>query len=416
MSGGCRVLAFGLLLGGLGGAAADPAMACAERELHAGRDRVRDYAGHGGTQTPTDSHGTDSRAREAYRQARERQAAGDGDGALALLWHASGLAPGNADIQMALAEALERVGALDASIEVWRAALAARPGDRKASRGFVLALVAVGRNPEAIAHARAAADAAPKDAEALFTLGLAESEHDVDAALAAFRSVLARAPDHTLTRYNLALLLNRMDRLDEAITELTRVIALDPKPEAHYALGIAWWHRGDAARATAAFEAAIALDPKHAGAFHKLGVVRAAERDWRGAAAALRRALALRPDVPEVHHAFARVLSASGDEAAARAEAAEGERLRLESEREHEARVWTSLGSGRLENGDALAALDAFRRALAIRDTYAPAHFQMGRALERLGDAEAAEGAYARARQLNPHLVRATSGPAAGLR
>lgn len=349
---------------------------------------------------------TAPRAREAYRRAVELEARGDADGALALLWTASGLAPRDVEIQTRLAEALQRVGALDAAIDAWRAAHAARPDDRRASRGLVLALVAAGRSPEAVTLARAAVDRARDDPDALLTLGLAQSEQDVDAALESFTRVLVRAPHHTLARYNLALVLKRLDRLDDAIAELRRVIASEPRPEAHYALGVAWWHRGDAVRATAALRAAIAAEPRYAEAHQMLGAVRAAERDWTGAAAALRRALALRPDVPGTHETLARVLRASGDETGADRHFAEGERLRRESEREHEARVWTSLGTARLEQGEAVAALDAFRRAIGIRETYAPAHFQMGRALDRLGERDAADGAYGRARALNPHLVR----------
>ena len=216
---------------------------------------------------------------------------------------------------MTLADGLERVGALDAAIEAWRAALAARPADRRASRGLALALVAVGRSPEAVTLARTAAESAPKDSEALFTLGLAQSEQDVEAAMTTLRTLLDRAPDHTLARYNLALLLRRADRLDEAVAELDRVIALDPRAEAHYALGLTWWQRGDAARATASFEAAIAMEPRYAEAYHKLGVVRAAQRDWAAAHAALQRSLTLRPGMAEVHDTLARVLRASGDDA-----------------------------------------------------------------------------------------------------
>lgn len=349
---------------------------------------------------------TDPRARDAYRRAVELEKRGDTDAALALLWTASGMAPRDVDIQTRLAEALQRVGALDAAIEAWRAAHAARPDDRRAARGLVLALVAAGRSPEAVTLALAVVDHARGDADALLTLGLAQSEQDVDAALECFTRVLASAPHHTLARYNRALVLKRLDRLDEAIAELQRVTASDARPEAHYALGSTWWHRGDAERATAALQAAIAAEPGYAEAHQMLGAVRAAERDWTGAADALRRALALRPDVPGTHETLARVLRAAGDEAGAARHFADGERLRRESEREQEARVWTSLGTARLEQGEAVAALDALRRAIAIRDTYAPAHFQMGRAFDRLGEREAADGAYGRARALNPHLVR----------
>jgi tetratricopeptide (TPR) repeat protein len=355
--------------------------------------------------SPVAAQMTDARGKDAYRRAVELEGRGDVDGALALLWTASGLAPGDAEIQMRLAAALERVGALDAAIDAWRAAVAAPGDDRKASRGLVLALVAAGRSPEAVTLARAATARAPDDADALFLLGLAQSEQDVNAALDSFTRVLARVPDHLLARYNLALLLKRVDRFDEAIAELQRVIASEPRPEALHALAAAWWHQGDAARATKAVQAAIEAAPRHADAHQLLGVIRAAERDWTGAAEALRRAIALRPDVAGTHVTLARVLRATGDETGARAHFAEGERLRLASEREQAARVWTSLGTARLEQGDAVAALDAFRRATAIHETYAPAHYQMGRALDRLGAAEAADGAYARARTLNPHLM-----------
>lgn len=347
----------------------------------------------------------ESRARDAYRRAQALERSGDASGALALLWTASGLAPRDADIHMALASALERVGALDAAVEAWRAAGQARPHDARARRGLVLALVAVGRGPEAVTLARAATQEAPADPERLFTLALAQSEQDVDAALATLREVLSRSPGHALARYNLALLLKRLDRFDEAIAELTGLLATAPRPEVHHALGMARWHRGESREAAEAFQAAIDLDARHAEAWHMLGVVRAARRDWRAAEDALRHALALRPSLPGVHATLARVLSASGDESRARQHMAEGERLRRAAEREREARVWTSLGTARLEQGEALSALDAFRRAIGGLETYAPAHFQMGRALERLGDPAAAAAAYARAHALNAQLV-----------
>ncbi len=352
-----------------------------------------------------DGQATNPRAREAYDRARELEKRGDEGAALALLWTASGLAPHDAEIQVRLAGALERVGALDAAIDAWRAALGARPGDRTAARGLVLALVAAGRGPEAVRLARTGADSRPGDADALFLLGLAQSEQDVEAARENFTRALARAPRHTLARYNLALVLKRLDRLDEAIAELRRVIAVDPRPEAHHALAQALWHRGGDAGAVDALQAAITMEPGHAEAHQLLGVIRAARRDWTGAAAALRRALALRPNQAGTHETLARVLRASGDEAGAGRHQAEGERLRREADRDQEARVWTSLGTARLEQGDALAALDAFRKALAVHDRYAPAHFQIGRALDRLGHVDAADGAYARARAINPHLV-----------
>jgi tetratricopeptide (TPR) repeat protein len=346
-----------------------------------------------------------TRAAETFKRAMQLETKGDAAGALALLWEAAGLAPGDADIQNRLGEALERVGALDAAVDAYRLAVAARPGFARASNNLILALVKAGRGTEAVERARAEVAAAPDDPDRHFTLGLAQSEPDVDAAIASFRRVLAIAPRHALARYNLALVLKRADRMSEAIDELQRVLDVEPRAEAHYTLGVIHLHRGDVDRAAAALRAAIAAQPDYADAHYTLGAVLQARRDWNGAAAALRRAIALRPDLAGAHYTLARVLQAAGDEAAAGRHFAEAERLRERARKEQEARVWTSVGTDRLDSGDAAGALEPFRRATAILDTYAPAHYQLGRALQQLGQADAARAAFARARALNPSLV-----------
>jgi tetratricopeptide (TPR) repeat protein len=346
-----------------------------------------------------------TRAAETFKRATHLEAKGDAAGALALLWEAAGLAPGDADIQNRLGEALERVGALDAAVDAYRLAVAARPGFTSASNNLILALVKAGRAREAMERARAEVAAAPDDPARHFTLGLAQSEPDVDAAIASFRRVLALAPRHTLARYNLALVLKRADRMTEAIDELQKILDAEPRADAYYHLGVIYLHRGDVGRAAAALRAAIAAQPGYADAHYTLGAVLQARRDWTGAAAALRRAIALRPDLPGAHYTLARVLRAAGDETAAERHFTEAERLRDLARREQEARVWTAVGTKRLESNDADGAIDSFRRATAILETYAPAHYQLGRALQRLGQADAARAAFARAQALNPSLV-----------
>lgn len=348
-------------------------------------------------------------ARQIYDRAVELQARGDHPAALALLWEAAALAPDDADVQNGLGEALDRLGALDAAIEAFRRAADRRHGFRRAENNLVLTLVKAGRGPEAVDRARRLAAAAPDDAEAQFTLGLAQSEQDVQAAIRTLTRVLDLAPRHTLARYNLALALKRQDRLAEAIDELRRAIAIEPRAEAHYALGVIYWHQGEPDRAARELRAAIAIEPRYADAHHTLGAVLQAQREWAGAAASLRRAIALRPDLWGAHDTLARVLQQAGDAAAARAHAAESERLRLLTQREQAAGVWTSVGTRRLDAGDLLDALDCFRRATAAFDGYAPAHYQMGRTLRRLGDEPAAQAAFARAQRLNPSL-RAPAG------
>ena len=348
---------------------------------------------------------TPARARDAYERAIQFEDQGNSAAALSLLWEAAGLAPRDADVQNRLGEALERIGALDAAVEAYRRALAERPAFRKASNNLILALVKTGKGPEAVTRARALVAEAPSDPDRYFTLGLAQSEQDVDGAIETFRKVLELAPRHTLARYNLALVLRRADRLPEALAELERALAIEPRPEAHYTMGVIYWHQGDLDRAAAALRAAIAAEPKYADAHDALGNVLKAKRDWSGATTSLRRAIALRPGVPAPHYTLGLVLQLSGDEVGARTELAEAERLRRTAELEHEALMSTSVGIQKMEGGDLAGALAQFQRATAVFDGYAPAHYQMGLVLQRLGQLDASRAAFGRAQALNPSLV-----------
>jgi len=352
-----------------------------------------------------DAQAAVSHATDAYRRAIDLEAVGNNAAALSLLWEAAGLAPRDADIQNRLGEALERIGALDAAVDAFRAAVAERPAFTKASNNLILALVKSGKGPEAVARARRLVSASPDNPDALFTLGLAQSEQDYTEAIRSFRRVLELAPRHVLARYNLALVLNRADRQTEAAAELERSIAIDPRPETHYQLGVIYWHQGDLSRAADALRAAIAADPRYAEAYSTLGALLKARRDWKGAADALWRAVAVKPDLAPAHYTLAQVLELSGDAAGAREHFHIAERLRSETELLQEAGVWTSVGTQKLDRGELVGGVECFQRAIAIVETYAPAHYQLGRALQRLGQPDAARRAFARAQQLNPSLI-----------
>jgi tetratricopeptide (TPR) repeat protein len=345
------------------------------------------------------------RARALYARAVELEAQRNWTAALPLLWEAAGLAPRDAEVQSRLGEALERIGALDAAIAAYRVSLAERPASGKTAANLILALVKAGQGGEAVERARAIAAAAPRDPERLFTLGLAQSEVDIDGAIGTFRRVLELAPGHVLARYNLALVLKRTDRLQDALDELERALAIEPRAETQYTAGIIHWHRGDLGRAASALRDAIAMHPRYIEAHSALGSVLHAKRDWDGAAAALRRAIALAPDAPAPQYTLAQVLRSAGDARAARDTLAQAERLRRRGESEQEAIMWTSAGTEKFDRDDLAGALALFQRATAASDRYAPAYYQMGRALEGLGQPDAARRAFAKASELNPSLV-----------
>jgi len=360
-----------------------------------------------GATLPSAAHAqtAESRARQLYDRARELEQTGNASAALSLLWEAAGIAPGDGVIQDHLGEALERLGALDAAVDAYRRAADAHPAPTGAANHLVLALAKAGRGAEAVARARAAVAEAPRDAERWFTLGLAQSDVDADAAIESFHRALDLDPHHVLARYNLGLVLYHADRVDAAVDALRQALAIQPRPEIHYTLGVVRWHQGDLAGAVDALRAAVAANPSYADAYLTLGAVLKARGDVEASREALARAIALAPATPAPHVVLAQTLALAGDEAGARRESAESDRLREQSQRAQEAATLTAAGIALLDGGDAAAAADCFRRAAQAQDTFAPAHYQLGRALDRLGQHDAARRAYARAQQLNPALV-----------
>ena len=344
-------------------------------------------------------------ARKTYDQAVALEADGNYPAALSLLWAAAGAAPTDADIQNRLGEALERIGALDAAVDAYERALQHRADFGRSMNNLVIALSKAGRGADAVRRAEGWVAAKPADAERLFTLGLAQSEQDVDAAMGTLRQVIARKPDHALAHYNLALLLKRVDRIDEAITSARRAASLDGRAEAHLALGSLYFQRADFAQAAASLEDAIAADRRSVDAWVLLGAVRKARGDLPRAAEALRRAIAIRPESWTAHAALATVLKLAGDDEGSRRGSAEAERRRTDDQRERTAVVMTAVGVSRLDAGDADGARERFAAAVGVAATYAPAHYHLGRALHRLGRIDDARAAFAKAQQLNPSLV-----------
>jgi tetratricopeptide (TPR) repeat protein len=346
-----------------------------------------------------------ARAKEAYERAVKLEAEGNHAAALSLLWEAAGEAPGDADIQHRLGEALERIGALDAAIDAYRQARAVRPDMRKATNSLILVLVKAGRGPEAVEQARALVRAAPQDPDTHFTLGLALAEQDLDEGIRALQRALDLAPRHTLARYNLALVLKRADRIAEAIDQLNRAQDIEPRSEAHYTLGVIHWQQGKLDKAADELRAAAAAEPGYVDAHYTLGAVLRAAGDLAGAATALRRAIALKPDLWGAHYTLGQVRQQAGDRSGAQRHLADAERLRLRAQQIQEAGVWTAVGIRKLDEGAPSAAVESLRRAVATFEEYAPAHYQLGRALARLGDRQASRAAFLRAYELNPSLV-----------
>ena len=106
--------------------------------------------------------------------------------------------------------------------------------------------------------------------------------------------------------------------MDDAVVWLERAVALKPDwPETHNSLGAVWFLRGDLARAWAAFDEAIRLDPTNAEAYFNRGRVLVSQRRPGEALVAFRSSLRLKPDDPLTLAAAASATAALGEVAQA---------------------------------------------------------------------------------------------------
>jgi tetratricopeptide (TPR) repeat protein len=174
--------------------------------------------------------------------------------------------------------------------------------------------------------------------------------------------------------------------------------------EEHNDLGVAYFARGEPARAAREFSRALALRPDLVRARVNLGDARLALGEVDAAIAAYEAARAARPDDPGILNNLAWALlrhETRWPEAEPLIEAA------LARSPEPRGYYLDTLGVLRLRQEQPRAALDAFREALADRGLVAPAARALvlrhaGDALARLGEDDAAARCYARARELAP--------------
>jgi len=188
---------------------------------------------------------------------------------------------------------------------------------------------------------------------------------------------------------------------------------------------------GETVAGEAALKAALAADPMHARAWHRLGVLAQGRADHATAVSCFRRALALESAAADLHNNLGVSLGAlrRRDEAIAAYRAAlelrpdyakaclnlgaalmDTDALEEAAEQLSRAAALDSkmpeapynLGNLAAKRGDDAGAADYFRRAAALRPSFYEAHNNLGAMLLKSGDADAARESFVRAAALKP--------------
>lgn len=188
-------------------------------------------------------------------------------------------------------------------------------------------------------------------------------------------------------------------RLDEAIAQYRRALALEPgNLDIVNNLGHALLERGAAEEAVRVLEAGAAQGPRHVALLGNLGRALEAQGRAGDAVAVLRRALDVRPDDPDTLDNLGHALASAGrlDEAIAAYRRALALRPRFPL-------ALNNLGAALAQRGQVNEAAAAFERAVAIDPGDAMAHYNLGMALKLTGRPAEALLHFREAVRLNPN-------------
>ncbi|WP_018746223.1 tetratricopeptide repeat protein [Chitiniphilus shinanonensis] len=221
--------------------------------------------------------------------------------------------PDNADLHFNLAQLLESGGRNAEASAHWRRAAELAPDDVEVQARHGLALAALGQDDAALPALRAGLQASEPAPVHLALADLLARRGEVQAAEQHFRQAIALVPDDAVAPANLALLLEGQWRDDEA--EQWYRVALARAPEAapiHANFAGLLARQGRLAEAEAAYRRALALDPRVPLTHSNLGVLLAGQGRDAEAEDAFIAALALAPGHPRARLNRAFLLLARG--------------------------------------------------------------------------------------------------------
>jgi tetratricopeptide (TPR) repeat protein len=172
--------------------------------------------------------------------------------------------PNSIDAQIDLADVLRRKGDVHNAIATLQKAAVLQPKDPRPGSLLPFLLEMENRNQEAKQVAQRALAARPKDPVASNNLAylLAETGDSLDEAVKLARDAVSKAPNNPVFLDTLGFVYLKRDQNDEALDIFNRLIRRYPDdPACAYHTGMAWYQKGDRARAKTLLSHALELRP-----------------------------------------------------------------------------------------------------------------------------------------------------------
>lgn len=308
------------------------------------------------------------------------------------------LAPGRADFRTNLGNLWLALDRHQQAIDTYEAALQCQRGFRPAWLGLIRAYAAAGQQQAARDEAQRMVRSHPRDADAWVELAMANDAcGDTAAAESAYRRALVCSPGHLLARHNLGALLSRLERADEALVELDRVMQAGMRGHAvSLNLAITLAQLGHFDQAERSYETALQAAPGQLDTHVRLAKLRFM-RGQHDFARTLRELARQHAAHPQVQLAYASLLRDAGELDVAR-------QCFIEAAHRcgNEPALLMGLALTEMEAGEFAQAATAAIAAIQQREEYLHVGTVLQSALLSLGRADEAWPLIQRARQAQP--------------
>lgn len=256
---------------------------------------------------------------------------------ITLYGRAVAVAPGDSFGHFKLGVALADQGKFDAAIERFREAIRLQPYDMRSRFNLGLALFKQGKVDDAISQYTEALEIYPafdmarqqlkialafkQSLEDKTVLGGPEAMHmargfemerqgKLEQAVQEYRKVLALDPRHLQAHQHLGTVLHRLGQMDEAIVHYEEVLRANPNlAGAHYNLGLALVEQGRVADAVNHYVEALRLKPDFVEVHNNLGVALSRLGRLEEAISHFRQALQLRPNYPQARDNLNKIMA-----------------------------------------------------------------------------------------------------------
>jgi tetratricopeptide (TPR) repeat protein len=270
-----------------------------------------------------DKHSSNLSERAFLHAAQSLLRRGEIPSALAMLQKGTALYPRSAALHYLAAGILGQQHDYSSARRQYEAVVKLAPDQIQGYFGLAQVAFAQRDYPASAAALRRAIRLDPHSATAYAKLGRVYTDaFDTPRALQALRKAIELEPQSAEAQFYMGDLLLRMSRLDEAQPYVERAIALAPG-NAHFqaSLGDLFIQRQESpantARALAAYQEAIRLDPLLAAAHFGVGRVYARQRLWKRAEQELLATLRISPTFGRAHYTLAQVCRHLGQTAEA---------------------------------------------------------------------------------------------------